>query len=94
MKFLPGQSGNLKGRPKGATQRLPDRDTLCELLDTVTCDLVANYSLLTVNQKIRIITSFTQLYQDSALQELQQALSNITASAITFEFDTNVKEAI
>ena len=93
-KFVKGISGNLNGRPLGCVQRLPDRETLCEVLDTITSDLMSNYSLLTTSQKIRILTSFTNLYQDSTLQELQQALSSMTSSTITFDFGTDVKEAI
>lgn len=93
-KFIKGISGNPKGRPIGSVQRLPNRETLCEVLDTITSDLVSNYALLTTSQKIRILTSFTPLYQDSTLRELQTALSGMSSSTITFDFGENVKEAI
>ena len=94
MKFVKGTSGNYNGRPLGSKSKLPDRETLCELLDTITGDLMNNYTLLTTSQKIRILTSFTNLYQDSALQELKEALSSVTSSSITFDFGNDVKEAI
>jgi hypothetical protein len=93
-KFIKGISGNPKGRPIGSVQRLPNRETLCEVLDTITSDLITNYGLLSLNQKIRLLTSFTPLFQDKTLQELQQALSGMTASTITFDFCHDVKEAI
>ena len=94
MKFVKGTSGNYNGRPLGSKSKLPDRETLCELLDTITGDLMTNYALLTTSQKIRILTSFTNLYQDSIIQGLQEALTGLTANTITFDFNNDVKEAI
>ena len=91
-RFQPGVSGNPNGRPVGSKQRLPDKDLLCDLLDRICDDLTANYERLTTAQKIRIMTSFTNLYQDSALRELQDAIVNATSGVITFDFMTSENE--
>lgn len=85
---MPFEKGNTlgKGRPQGSKNRLPDRNELCDLLDMITADLVSNYDKLTTGQKIRIITSFSNLYQDSALQDLKNALSELKTGSITFDF--------
>lgn len=89
MPFQSGISGNPNGRPKGAKGRLPDKDSLCDLLDLITSDLTANYERLTISQKIRIVTSFSALYQDSTLNELREALTNVTSGVIKFDFATD-----
>jgi hypothetical protein len=49
--------------------------------------MVTNYDKLTTSQKIRIMTSFTPLYQDSIIRDLHEALSNATSGVIHFDFD-------
>jgi hypothetical protein len=88
MRFIKGISGNPAGRPQGRNNKLPNRETLNELLDTITSDLTANYHTLNTNHKIRILTAFTNLYSDSAIQELQDTLSNLTTGTISFDFNT------
>jgi len=55
--FIQGNSG----KPKGSKHKLTRR-TLIELLNRITEDFDENYSSLTTNQKIKLLTSFKGFY--------------------------------
>jgi len=51
-----------KGRPLGAKNLLPNRQTAVELIDTIIQDIQSNYEQLEMEQKIRILNVFRHLY--------------------------------
>ena len=51
-----------KGRPLGAKNLLPNRQTAIELIDTIIQDIQSNYDQLEIEQKIRILNTFRHLY--------------------------------
>lgn len=51
-----------KGRPLGAKNLLPNRQTAIELIDTIIQDIQSNYEQLEIEQKIRILNVFRHLY--------------------------------
>ena len=51
-----------KGRPLGAKNLLPNRQTAIELIDTIIQDIQSNYEQLEMEQKIRILNVFRHLY--------------------------------
>ena len=51
-----------KGRPLGAKNLLPNRQTAIELIDTIIQDIQSNYDQLEMEQKIRILNVFRHLY--------------------------------
>ena len=50
------------GRPLGAKNLLPNRQTAIELIDTIIQDIQSNYDQLEIEQKIRILNVFRHLY--------------------------------
>ena len=55
-----------KGRPLGAKNLLPNRQTAIELIDTIIQDIQSNYEQLEIEQKIRILNVFRHLYLNEA----------------------------
>lgn len=55
-----------KGRPLGAKNSLPNRQTAIELIDTIIQDIQSNYDQLEIEQKIRILNVFRHLYMNEA----------------------------
>ena len=55
-----------KGRPLGAKNLLPNRQTAIELIDTIIQDIQSNYEQLEIEQKIRILNTFRHLYLNEA----------------------------
>jgi len=51
-----------KGRPLGAKNLLPNRQTAIELIDTIIQDIQSNYEQLEIEQKIRILNTFRHLF--------------------------------
>lgn len=57
--FKPGQGG----RKRGSKNKMPDAKAMAKLLDHIVQDMTVNYDKLTVHQKLRILTSFTRLFE-------------------------------
>ena len=66
-----------KGRQLGSKNKLANRDKTIELLDKIIEDLQENYALLSTDDKLRLLSTFRQLYNfdivndGSDLQEIK-----------------------
>lgn len=82
-RFKAGQSGNPSGRPRGAKNKGPRKKELIALLDKIVDDLNENFKDLTIYQKIKILSSFTKLYE---VHNKNLTLGEIVQKGIRFEF--------
>ncbi len=51
------------GRPKGALNKAPKREQLCDLLNSILNDFINDYETLTKEDKIQILRTFRHLYK-------------------------------
>ena len=51
-----------KGRQLGSKNKLANRDKTIELLDKIIEDFQLNYELLSIDDKLRLLSTFRQLY--------------------------------
>jgi len=51
-----------KGRIVGSKNKLANREKTIELLDRIIEDLQTNYELLSIDDKLRLLSTFRQLY--------------------------------
>ena len=51
-----------KGRQLGSKNKLANREKTIELLDKIIEDLQENYELLSIDDKLRLLSTFRQLY--------------------------------
>ena len=61
-----------KGRVKGSKNKLVNREGAIELMDKIIEDLNTNYSLLTIDDKLRLLSSFKQLYNFEYINEMEE----------------------
>jgi hypothetical protein len=61
-----------KGRVKGSKNKLVNREGAVQLLDKIIEDLNANYYLLSIEEKLRILSSFKQLYNFEYINEMDE----------------------
>ena len=79
------KQGN-SGRPLGSKQKQPKRDELIKLCEYILSDLYENKESLTINDKLRILTIYKGLFEDSQVTELQ-AERNITVTIVNSNED-------
>lgn len=71
-----------KGRIVGSKNKLANREKTIELLDKIIEDLTANYELLSIDEKLRLLSTFRQLYNfdivsdGSDMQEIRVNIIN------------------
>lgn len=61
-----------KGRVKGSKNKLVNREGAVQLLDAIIEDLNTNYELLTIEDKLRILSTFKQLYNFEFINEMDE----------------------
>lgn len=69
-----------KGRTLGSKNKLANRERTIELLDKIIEDLTANYELLSIDDKLRLLSTFRQLYNFDIINDgsdLQEIRVNI-----------------
>ena len=62
------EKGN-SGRPRGARNKQGNRANLVKLLDYIIKDFEDNYHKLTTSQKIKLLSSFKGIYEDTNLTD-------------------------
>ena len=71
-----------KGRQLGSKNKLANRDKTIELLDKIIEDFQRNYELLSIDDKLRLLSTFRQLYNfdivndGSDIQEIRVNIIN------------------
>jgi len=79
-----------KGRIVGSKNKLANREKTIELLDKIIEDLTANYELLSIDEKLRLLSTFRQLYNfdivsdGSDMQEIRVNIINPSNEATKF----------
>jgi hypothetical protein len=69
-----------KGRQLGSKNKLANREKTIELLDKIIEDLQLNYELLSIDDKLRLLSTFRQLYNFDIINDgsdLQEIRINI-----------------
>jgi hypothetical protein len=69
-----------KGRALGSKNKLANRERTIELLDKIIDDLNTNYELLNIDDKLRLLSTFRQLYNFDIINDgsdLQEIRVNI-----------------
>ena len=58
-----------KGRQLGSKNKLANRNKTIELLDKIIEDLQENYELLSIDDKLRLLSTFRQLYNFDVIND-------------------------
>ena len=61
-----------KGRAIGSKNRLPSRNEIVSLIDTIITDLTTNYELLTTQEKLQLLNTFKALYSNDIVLTSQE----------------------
>ncbi len=64
------------GRPKNSRNKLPDRNQICELIDLIVSDFQQEYEKLSVNEKIKILEVFRNLFSNNLITYEQNIPDN------------------
>jgi hypothetical protein len=76
-----------KGRQLGSKNKLANRNKTIELLDKIIEDLQENYELLSIDDKLRLLSTFRQLYNFDVISDGSD-IQEIRVNIIQPTYDT------